>query len=49
MRGLTFEVTGRRRRGAGVTHEFFGMGKVVADAKAAQDFAAAKLRAAFGM
>lgn len=34
---------------AGVTHEFFGMGKVVADAKAAQDFAAGKLRAAFGM
>ena len=33
---------------AGVTHEFFGMGSVVADAKAAQDYAAAKLKAAFG-
>lgn len=43
--GVTVEV----KEYAGVTHEFFGMGKVVADAKAAQDFAAAKLRAAFGM
>lgn len=32
----------------GVTHEFFGMGKVVAGAKSAEDFAAAKLKAAFG-
>ena len=34
---------------AGVTHEFFGMGTVVADAKDAEDFAAAKLKGAFGM
>jgi acetyl esterase len=32
----------------GVTHEFFGMGSVVANAKAAEDFAAAKLKAGFG-
>lgn len=32
----------------GVTHEFFGMGSVVANAKAAVDFAAGKLKAAFG-
>ncbi len=34
---------------AGVTHEFFGMGAVVADAKDAEDYAAGKLKAAFGM
>ena len=33
---------------AGVTHEFFGMGAVVADAKDAEDFAAGKLKTAFG-
>ena len=32
----------------GVTHEFFGMGSVVAAAKEAQDYAAAKLKAGFG-
>ena len=32
----------------GVTHEFFGMGSVVASAKAAEDFAVARLRAGFG-
>ena len=34
---------------AGVTHEFFGMGAVVADAKDAEDYAAGKLKTAFGM
>ena len=34
---------------AGVTHEFFGMGPVVADAKDAETYAAGKLKAAFGM
>lgn len=33
----------------GTTHEFFGMGKVVADAKAAVDYAAGRLKGAFGM
>ena len=33
---------------AGVTHEFFGMGAVVADAKNAEDYAANKLKSAFG-
>jgi acetyl esterase/lipase len=33
---------------AGVTHEFFGMGAVVAKAKEAQDFVAGKLKGAFG-
>ncbi len=33
---------------AGVTHEFFGMGAVVAAAKDAQGYAASKLKAAFG-
>lgn len=32
----------------GVTHEFFGMGSVVANAKAANDYAASRLKAAFG-
>ena len=32
----------------GVTHEFFGMGSVVANAKAAEDYAAAKIKAGFG-
>ena len=32
----------------GVTHEFFGMGAVVPGAKQAEDYAAAKLKAAFG-
>ena len=32
---------------AGVTHEFFGMGSVVASAKSAEDFAAAQLKAGF--
>lgn len=32
----------------GVTHEFFGMGSVVANAKAAEDFAVAQLKAGFG-
>jgi acetyl esterase/lipase len=32
----------------GVTHEFFGMGSVVPAAKAAEDYAASRLRAAFG-
>ena len=32
----------------GVTHEFFGMAAVVADAKAAQEFAGNALRKAFG-
>ena len=32
----------------GVTHEFFGMGSVVAKAKAAEDYAASQLKAAFG-
>lgn len=32
----------------GVTHEFFGMGAVVANAKAAEDYAAQRLTAAFG-
>jgi acetyl esterase/lipase len=31
----------------GVTHEFFGMGKVVAAAKEAEDYTSAKLKAAF--
>ncbi|WP_310539300.1 alpha/beta hydrolase fold domain-containing protein, partial [Phenylobacterium sp.] len=43
--GVTVDV----KEYAGVTHEFFSMGKVVADAKAAQDFVAAKLKAAFGL
>ncbi len=33
---------------AGVTHEFFGMGAVVPAAKAAEDYVAGKLKAAFG-
>ncbi len=33
---------------SGVTHEFFGMGAVVAGAKEASDYAAAKLKASFG-
>ena len=33
---------------AGVTHEFFGMGAVVPAAKEAEDYAAGKLKAAFG-
>jgi acetyl esterase len=33
---------------AGVTHEFFGMGSVVAKAKDAEDYAAGKLKTAFG-
>ena len=41
--GVSVEV----REYAGVTHEFFGMGAVVADAKAALDYAAGKLKAAF--
>jgi acetyl esterase len=32
----------------GVTHEFFGMGKVVANAKAAEDYAVTKLKAGWG-
>ena len=32
----------------GVTHEFFGMAAVLDEAKAAQKFAADRLRAAFG-
>jgi acetyl esterase/lipase len=32
----------------GVTHEFFGMAAVVPQAKAAQDFAGERLRAALG-
>jgi acetyl esterase/lipase len=32
----------------GVTHEFFGMGAVVANAKAAEDYATDKLKTAFG-
>ena len=32
----------------GVTHEFFGMGSVVANAKAAEDYAVGKLKMAFG-
>ena len=32
----------------GVTHEFFGMGSVVANAKAAEDYASARLKTAFG-
>jgi acetyl esterase len=31
----------------GVTHEFFGMGAVVADAKSAQDYAGGRLKDAF--
>lgn len=34
---------------AGVTHEFFGMGSVVAKAKDAEDYTAGKLKAAFGL
>ena len=34
---------------AGVTHEFFGMGSVVAKAKNAEDYAASKLKAVFGL
>ena len=34
---------------AGVTHEFFGMGAVVADAKDAGNYAAARMKTAFGM
>jgi acetyl esterase/lipase len=34
---------------AGVTHEFFGMGSVVAKAKDAEDYAAGRLKAAFGL
>ncbi|MBO9547151.1 alpha/beta hydrolase [Caulobacter sp.] len=34
---------------AGVTHEFFGMGPVVADAKDAEAYAGSKLKAAFGI
>jgi acetyl esterase len=33
---------------AGVTHEFFGMGAVVGDAKSAEQFAASGLKKAFG-
>ena len=43
--GVTVDV----KEYAGVTHEFFGMGSVVADAKAAETYAADKLKAAFGM
>lgn len=32
----------------GVTHEFFGMGAVVANAKAAEDYASMKIKAGFG-
>ena len=42
-------VTTELKEYAGVTHEFFGMGAVVADAKDAEDYAAGKLKAAFGM
>ena len=38
-----------RRLYNGVTHEFFGMGAVLEQAVAAQDFAAERLRDAFGM
>ena len=41
--GVTVEV----KEYAGVTHEFFGMGAVVTEAKAALDFAAGKIKAAF--
>nr|QQZ50110.1 alpha/beta hydrolase fold domain-containing protein [Phenylobacterium glaciei] len=43
--GVTVDV----KEYAGVTHEFFGMGSVVADAKAAETYAADKLKAAFGL
>ena len=32
----------------GVTHEFFGMGSVVANAKAAEDYAVSQLKASLG-
>ena len=38
-----------RRMYRGVTHEFFGMGAVLQQAVDAQDFAASRLKAAFGM
>ena len=38
-----------RRVYDGVTHEFFGMGVVLEQAGAAQDFAASRLKSAFGM
>ena len=34
---------------SGVTHEFFGMGAVLEQAVAAQDLAARRLKAAWGM
>ena len=40
-------VSVERKAYSGVTHEFFGMAAVVADAKAAQDYAAGRLKAAF--
>lgn len=41
-----FGVPVEARTYPGVTHEFFGMGAVLADARAAQGFAAARLRGA---
>lgn len=53
--GETLEAALRRagvrvesRTFAGVTHEFFSMGRVVADARAANDYANTRLRGAFG-
>jgi acetyl esterase/lipase len=42
--GVTTEI----REFPGVTHEFFGMGSVVANAKSAEDYAVEKLKAGFG-
>ena len=41
------EVSVTQKTYAGVTHEFFGMGAVVSDAKAAMDFASKRLKSAF--
>ena len=41
-------VSVERRVYAGVTHEFFGMGALVPDARAAEEYAATRLRRAFG-
>lgn len=44
----TIGVPVQQRTFPGVTHEFFGMGGVVGQAKQAEDFAASRLKTAFG-
>lgn len=50
MLGQKLAVAGilvEQRTFPGVTHEFFGMGAVVAQAKLAEDFASMRLKASF--